>query len=83
MRLAMRASSGIIAERCGKGVGLLALCTGAEVAVLYASAKMVRLFSITNCTARFFACMSVISRSMLRSNMMVGAKTTAKFLGVI
>jgi len=31
----------------------------------------------------FFASMSVISRSMLASRMIVGAKTTARFLGVI
>lgn len=36
-----------------------------------------------NCTARFLECMSVISLSILRSNIIVGAKTTAKFLGVI
>lgn len=36
-----------------------------------------------NCTARFFACMSVISRSTATALMMVGAKTTARFLGVI
>lgn len=48
-----------------------------------ASAKIVWLFSMTNCIARFLACMSLISRSMLRSRIMVGAKTTAKFLGDI
>lgn len=48
-----------------------------------ASSKMVWLFSMTNCTAMFLACMSVISRSMLSSRMMVGANTTAKFLGDI
>lgn len=41
------------------------------------------LCSTMNCTAKFFACMSVISRSMLWSRIMVGAKTTAKFLGDI
>lgn len=44
---------------------------------------MVWLFSIKNCTAMFFACMSVISRSRLVSRIIVGAKTTAKFEGVI
>lgn len=38
---------------------------------------------MTNCTAMFLACISVISRSMLRSRMMVGAKTTARFFGDI
>lgn len=36
-----------------------------------------------NCTARFLACMSVISLSRLWSRIMVGANTTAKFLGDI
>lgn len=44
---------------------------------------MVWLFSMTNCTAMFLACMSVISRSMLSSRMIVGANTTARFLGDI
>lgn len=38
---------------------------------------------MTNCTALFFACMSVISRSRLVSRIIVGANTTARFLGVI
>lgn len=50
---------------------------------VHASSKILWLFSMTNCTAMFFACMSVISRSMLRSRIIVGAKTTAKFLGDI
>lgn len=47
------------------------------------SSKMSALFSIRNCTALFLACMSVISFSRLWSLMMVGANTTAKFLGDI
>lgn len=46
-------------------------------------AKMSLLCSTMNCTARFFACMSDISRSILWSRIMVGANTTAKFLGDI
>jgi hypothetical protein len=47
------------------------------------SAKIIWLFSTTNCTARFFACISVISRSILTSRMILGAKTTAMFFGDI
>ena len=38
---------------------------------------------MTNWTALFFACISLISRSKLVSLIIVGANTTAKFLGVI
>ena len=41
------------------------------------------LFSMMNWTALFLECMSAISRSRLVSLIMVGAKTTARFLGVI
>lgn len=61
------------AEREGEGVW---------TSPLY-SMKMISVFSIINCTARFLACMSVISRSRLWSRMMVGAKTTERFLGDI
>lgn len=51
--------------------------------VHHESSKILLVFSITNWTAMFLACISVISRSMLRSRMMVGANTTAKFFGDI
>jgi len=44
---------------------------------------MLELFSMMNCIAMFLECMSDISRSRLWSRMIVGAKTTARFLGVI
>jgi len=46
-------------------------------------AKISWLCSTINCTARFFACMSVISLSRLWSRIIVGANTTARFLGDI
>lgn len=46
-------------------------------------AKISELCSTMNCTARFLECMSVISLSRLWSRMIVGANTTAKFLGDI
>ena len=51
--------------------------------IYHALPKISLLFSMTNCTALFFACMSVISRSRLVSRIIVGANTTARFLGVI
>lgn len=50
---------------------------------VHASPNISWLFSMTNWTALFLACISVISRSRLVSRMMVGAKTTARFFGVI
>lgn len=47
------------------------------------SEKMLLLFSMTNCTATFLECMSVISLSRLWSRIIVGANTTAKFFGDI
>lgn len=46
-------------------------------------AKISELCSTINCTARFFECMSVISLSRLWSRIIVGANTTARFLGDI
>lgn len=49
----------------------------------YSVAKISLLCSTMNCTARFLACMSVISLSRLWSRMILGANTTAKFFGDI
>ena len=49
----------------------------------YSPPKISSLFSTTNCTISFLLATSLISLSTLRSRMIVGANTTATFLGVM